>query len=181
MFPAASFFALKTHFDPTIFTPSGASTTSHVPAAFNVASSSSIAFSHSGQSGRLWASFKLRGSRASALLVSATNAYSSAHFSALAVQSGLGCCIPGADGALLLVDHDPWPPNRSAIFFEGLRTRLALVSASLLSGASEAGSESTAGMLMTGAGFSGTGGKLASVLTMTSSSSTTRDANGLLK
>src|SRR5271168_3423846 len=140
-----------------------------------------MAFSHNGQSNRFLASAKLRGSKASELLVSAAKAYSSSHSSTLVVQSTLGCCIPGANVDLLTVDHDPWPPNRSAIFLEGLRTRLALVSASLLSGASEAGSESTAGMLMTGAGFSGTGGKLASVLTMTSSSSTTRDANGLLK
>ena len=46
-----SFLALKTHLDPMTFAPGGASSSSQVPAASNVTSSSSIAFSHSGQSG----------------------------------------------------------------------------------------------------------------------------------
>src|SRR5271168_669020 len=145
-----------------------------------------MAFSHNGQSNRFLASAKLRGSKASELLVSAAKAYSSSHSSTLVVQSTLGCCIPGANVDLLPVDHNPWPPNRSAIFLEGLRTRLALVSASLLSGASEDGSASTTRGLMTTAGVflvaSWTAvGKSAFVLTMVSSSSSTRDANGLLK
>src|SRR6202034_4050395 len=106
-------FARNTHFEPTTFTPTGTSTTSQVPAALNVSSSSSIAFSHSGQSGRFLASARLLGSRASALLTSAAKACSSSHSLTLAVQSALGCCTPGASLGLLAVDHDPVPCKRS--------------------------------------------------------------------
>src|SRR6266568_3683180 len=95
-FPAASFFAWKTHFEPTMFAFSGASASSHVPAVFNVANSSCIAFSHRCQSGHFFASARLCGSNASVSPISAANAYSS-------TQSACkGNCDPGGtsgDGA----------------------------------------------------------------------------------
>ena len=83
--------------NPTTFTPSGLLTTSHVPAALSVAKSSWMAYSHSGQSSCFWASAKLQSSKALALLVSATRAYSSTHSSTLDIQSLLGCCTLGAN------------------------------------------------------------------------------------
>ncbi len=68
---AASFFALKTHLDPMMLAPGGASSSLQVPAVFSVASS------QSGQSGRCLASARVRGSRASGSAVSAANMYSS--------------------------------------------------------------------------------------------------------
>ena len=48
----ASFLALKTHLEPMMFAPSGASSSLYVPAAFKVANSSLMAFSVTGQLAR---------------------------------------------------------------------------------------------------------------------------------
>ncbi len=73
MLPMVSFLALKTHLDPMIFALAGASSSLQVPAAFKVASSSWMAFSHNGQSGHRLTSVSDRGSSASASAVSVRN------------------------------------------------------------------------------------------------------------
>lgn len=75
-FPAASFFTLKTHLEPTILALSGLSTSFHVPAFLSDSSSSSISFSHSLQSGHLFASATDLGSRPSTSAISAVRVYS---------------------------------------------------------------------------------------------------------
>lgn len=69
MLPTTPFFALKTHFEPTLFAPSGASSSLQAPAAFKVASSSSMALSQYGQSGLRFAFARVRDSSASASTV----------------------------------------------------------------------------------------------------------------
>jgi len=59
MFPAASFFALKTYFKPITFASEEASSILQVPAFFKVASFSSMAFSYSSQSGLHFASMSV--------------------------------------------------------------------------------------------------------------------------
>ena len=69
--PAASFLALKTHLELIMFALGGGSSSTHVPAASSVASSSSIAFSHYSHLGLCFASASVRGSNASESDVSA--------------------------------------------------------------------------------------------------------------
>src|SRR6266571_1582194 len=126
MFPAASFFALKTHFEPMTLAPGGASSSLQVPAVFKVASSSAMAFSQSGQSGRRLASASVRGSKASASAVSAAsmcsshsnsssvaNALSAAHTPPVSSTSSSkppGSCSPVAmDGLERHADDTPTP------------------------------------------------------------------------
>lgn len=70
-------FALKTHFDPTIFTPGGSSTISQVPASCSVVNSLANACSQSGQSRQHFASAREDGSRTSASAISVSIASSS--------------------------------------------------------------------------------------------------------
>jgi hypothetical protein len=136
MLPAASFFALKTHLEPMMLAPGGASSNLHVPAAFKVASSSSIAFSHNGQSGLRLASASDRGSKASASAVSATSAYLRPSKSSSSVgepfstdqtppaSSGSSSRAPGSCKArAVLVSVEPKPACKSRTTREGLRVR----------------------------------------------------------
>src|SRR6266702_2762733 len=88
MFPAASFFALKTHFEPMTLALGGASSSLQVPAVFKVVSSLAMVFSQSGQSGQHLALVSVRGSKASASVVSAVSMCSS-HSNSSSVANAL--------------------------------------------------------------------------------------------
>ena len=75
MLPVVSFLALKTHLEPMMFAPSGASSSLYVPATFKVVNSSLMAFSQSSQSSLHFALASMQGSSALALAVSATSMY----------------------------------------------------------------------------------------------------------
>jgi hypothetical protein len=114
-----SFLALKTHFDPIMFAPAGASSSCHVPMAFKVTSSSSIVHSHSSHLGLRLASVGMHGSSASVLAVSAAKAclgplksssnsgmpLATAHAppaSSASLVNDLGTCRPGVSAGLVL-------------------------------------------------------------------------------
>src|SRR6266850_722353 len=139
MFPVVSFFALNTHLEPIIFAPGGASSSLQVPAAFKVTNSSSMACSHSGQSGRRFALASVCGSSASVLAVSAVKTCSrplksssssgvpliTAHTppaSSPSLANDSGNCMPGTRcESVPHMDVMPSPDCKSHTMCEGFR------------------------------------------------------------
>src|SRR6266702_1183256 len=141
MFLAASFFALKTHFELMTLAPGGASSSLQVPAVFKVASSLVMVFSQSGQSGQHLALVSIRGSKASASVVSAASMCSS-HSDSLSAANALlvahtppvsltpssnlpGSCSPVAmDGSEQCADDTPTPSINLRRVRDGLHIRV---------------------------------------------------------
>src|SRR6266702_3235040 len=124
MFPAASFFALKTHFEPMTLALGGASSSLQVPAVFKVVSSLAMVFSQSGQSGQHLALVSVRGSKAS----SAANALLVAHTPPVSSTSSSippGSCSPVVmDGSEWHADDMPTPSINLWRVCNGLRIQV---------------------------------------------------------